>query len=499
VSHVFLSYASADWQLALRVRVDLKRAGLEVWTYQARSEPGVDFREEYLDAVRDARCFCLLDSPQARESGHVRNECRHARECGKSVFVCLATPREAGSHGEWWNEQLPFEDLNFIRAIDLSDLHYDHGVRELCTALGSHYIPDVLFPRASEFRREIYRGGLPFKETDTLVDLWWRFVEFYLEDAHLGEAQLRVLLAHCDRFLSRGAIVPTLSLAVVLSEAARYKEALQYFDRVTVLAPGDPRGWAGKGGSHYYLGAFQDALVAYRTCERVVEAGGQVHCLDLASLHHNIARTLDALGRGSEAMRQLERLPCDGEDLCQVQALRGRLLKADSPERAVWVLERALLRYRNLSLVPELSLVTDLLDCYRLLGWYDREEELLAAVLQQMDGCAEIWKQMADMYFSSDRMHEAMRCLERAAAVSSDTIVYGVELAAMHYRAGDMDEAQRQVVRLLAERFRAPKEAYYLGLALYLAGARELGESVRERARRDALVSTWPTYRLVLQ
>jgi tetratricopeptide (TPR) repeat protein len=499
VSYVFLSYASGDWQLALRVRVDLKRAGLEVWTYQARSEPGVDFREEYLDAVRGARCFCLLDSPQARESAHVRNECRQARECRKTVFVCLATPREAASDGEWWNDQLPFGEVNFIRAIDLTDRHYDHGVRELCAALGSHYAPDVLFPRASEFRQEIYRSGLDFKETDTLVDLWWRFVEFYLEDAHLGEAQLRVLLAHCNRFLPRSAIVPTLSLAVVLSEAARYKEALQHFDRVTVLAPGDPRGWAGKGGSHYYLGAFEEALAAYRACERVVDAGGEVHCLDLASLHHNIARTLDALGRQGEAMRELERLPHDGEDLCQVQALRGRLLKADNPKRAVGILERALLRYRKLSLVPELSLVTDLLDCYRLLGCYDREEQLLAAVLDQMDGCAEIWKQMADTYYSSDRVHEAVQCLERAAAVSSDTIVYGVELAAMHHRLGDIDEAQRQVVRLLAERFRAPKEAYYLGLALYLAGARDLGESVGARARSDALISQWPSYRVVLQ
>jgi tetratricopeptide (TPR) repeat protein len=492
---LFLSYSSENWELALRLRFDLKRAGIDVWTYQSNSEVGVDFRNEYLSAIVDATHFCVIDSPESRASPHVQKECQFAKEQRKPIYVCLAVARNPSSRGEWWINPLPFENFNDIRAVLFSNSNYFSGVREICFALQVHLIPDLTFPGSNEFWQDLCAAELPFRERDKLIDLWWTFVDLYLEDIKLGEAQLRVLLALADRLIKKKPISLLISHGLVLTDMECYEEALREFHSAVTFNPADPRAWVAAAGAEYKLGDYMAALASYSRAERILESENSLQSnINVPALVHNISRTLEALGRNQEAESKLDQLQNLERDEPHVLALTGRLKKGANPHEAIVSLERALAKYNSLQNVPDTALITDLLWCYRKLNKRDQEERLIWWALSNLENLAGMWKEAANFFFDQDKPDVVVRCLEEAISLAPRMIEFHAELSCMHYRMGDVQRASIKLFDYFASQFTKPSEIYFLGLALHLAGASKLADLAYERACADPLVSSWGPY-----
>jgi tetratricopeptide (TPR) repeat protein len=494
MTDVFLSHSSQDSQFALRVRIDLQRSGLRVWTYQTDSELGTDLRIEYLEQIAAARHFCVLDGRHARRSDHVRRECQYARECSKRIIVGLTEAR-AGGRDSWWKVE-PFPEFNSLTHVELDQKGYEAGIQELCRAFGGAFIPAIAFPRAEEFRAEVERSKLPFKRAARLLEMWWEFVELYGRDRALGESQLRVLIASTDRLVGQHLVSVRVSLGVVLADQARHREALAVFEQVVNLAPDDARSWAGVGGAQYYLGRHGEAIESLRRCESLlVREGASVLDVNASALRHNIARVLEAQRRGREALEALGGLSRQESEWPQVLALYGRLfLRSGQPRLARDYLERASAAYELAERKPDASLIIDVLNCYRDLEWYEREIEFLEAALRTQPSVPELWKRAAEAYHNRAQDRRALHCLEQAASLSPASIEYRAELCAMYRRLGDPRAAQAEAFRCLEHGNATPRERYFLGLVLYVGGAVDLAHYALSQSRNDPVVATWPVY-----
>jgi hypothetical protein len=71
---VFISYVSADRELATQLRADLETAGADPWQFDHSAVPGTDAWDVILDRISQSDYFLVLLSPQALESQAVREE-----------------------------------------------------------------------------------------------------------------------------------------------------------------------------------------------------------------------------------------------------------------------------------------------------------------------------------------------------------------------------------------------------------------------------------------
>ncbi|MEO8609692.1 MAG: toll/interleukin-1 receptor domain-containing protein [Chloroflexota bacterium] len=104
--HIFLSYSRQDTDIMRRVRDDLRKAGLSVWTDEG-IEPGSPSWEQTIqNAVEQSVCLIVLLSPSAKNSTWIRREVGYAEDTAKkAIFPVLvrgtisnATPIRLISH-----------------------------------------------------------------------------------------------------------------------------------------------------------------------------------------------------------------------------------------------------------------------------------------------------------------------------------------------------------------------------------------------------------------
>lgn len=75
---VFISYASSERELAIRLRADLEAAGADAWQFEQSAVPGTDAWASILTRISESDYFVVLLSPQAVQSRAVREEIDHA-------------------------------------------------------------------------------------------------------------------------------------------------------------------------------------------------------------------------------------------------------------------------------------------------------------------------------------------------------------------------------------------------------------------------------------
>lgn len=88
--HIFLSYSHKDSAIMQRIRADLHRANLQVWTDEG-IEPGTPSWQKAIEVAILGSCtlVCIL-SPDAAKSEWVREELNFARTHGKPVLLMMA-------------------------------------------------------------------------------------------------------------------------------------------------------------------------------------------------------------------------------------------------------------------------------------------------------------------------------------------------------------------------------------------------------------------------
>ena len=71
---VFVSYATADRKQALSVCKAIERRGTQCWISSRNVEPGENYQEAIVHAIRDARAMVLVFSEAANNSDEIKKE-----------------------------------------------------------------------------------------------------------------------------------------------------------------------------------------------------------------------------------------------------------------------------------------------------------------------------------------------------------------------------------------------------------------------------------------
>jgi tetratricopeptide (TPR) repeat protein len=308
---IFLSYAEEDSTTAGRVFSDLQRFQVEVWGYTECGRYGVNFREEFETQIRQSSYFCLLDSPAARQSRWIKEECRLAaalRETPNAgvrqiMVVCsLATVTEGAEwrHTELWDGQ------NLNKALDFSD--YDKGIRELFRFLEIAYTPWSSLPRDQDFTNEVHAANIGRQRTQELFDFYRQFRESF-SDSDYAEALLRVVIRKCKVYKAEPVVSPALALGVMQADGGRHRDALKTFAALAESNPSDPRVWAGLGGAYFHMEQYSLCLEAlYRSRTITLNHPGTESTRHMIEVVHNIAWVQILLGKIDEANAVLEEL-----------------------------------------------------------------------------------------------------------------------------------------------------------------------------------------------
>ncbi|WP_146910032.1 toll/interleukin-1 receptor domain-containing protein [Arenimonas daejeonensis] len=86
MADVFVSYASADRDVAFRIVAYLEEQGIRCWVAPRDVGPGVEYGQAIIDAIGEVRALVLVLSDQSNESQFVRKEVERAVSKTKPVL-----------------------------------------------------------------------------------------------------------------------------------------------------------------------------------------------------------------------------------------------------------------------------------------------------------------------------------------------------------------------------------------------------------------------------
>lgn len=501
MNSVFLSYSNKDNVFVKRVYDDLNRCGIDVWGFEENGRVGINFVQEFSNELHSRRCFCLMDSPNARLSKFVKTECeiamqRLVRNDSFLLVPCLIYPKKPDQ--SWWVKEL-FTNQNLISYINLTE--YESGIRKLCHLLEAVYYPASQIPRDSDFLEELFNSGLDRHDITELSEMYSSFRKEYSKRPHIAKNWLTNLIVRLDDLEATQIVSPRIALGVMEAEAEKHEEAAEIFRRFAQLQPDDPRAWAGLAGAQFYLSDFMGALKSYYRCKKIiVGTTNSEHLSHLAEVSHNIARTFLALGYAQKAWEELDSLSDNDKCEVHIHALLGNILLAlGNPKKAIKYLKGALEDYNGNDQTPPIALVTDIAECYRLLDLSSEEAEIIKLGVSMFKADPEMLRWIAGRSLNNFEPYKAITFLKNAIALEENSVIYRAELASLLYFISKKDEAFLEANNCLKleEKMKVitPRDQYYLGLAYYILGKKEIADNFFHKARiKDNVIVGWPTY-----
>lgn len=130
---IFFSYSRADGSaFALRLAVDLKNKGFDVWIDQEDIRAGLEWDAEIEKALKGCDCLLFLETEKSVVSNHVLDEVYYALEQNKKVIPLI-----------YVDSRTPFR-LNRLQHIDFTK-NYDTGLALLVKELEVH-TPAATYP-----------------------------------------------------------------------------------------------------------------------------------------------------------------------------------------------------------------------------------------------------------------------------------------------------------------------------------------------------------------
>ena len=134
---LFFSYSRTDGSpFALRLAVDLKKKGFDVWIDQEDIRAGLDWDTEIEKALESCDCVLFLETEKSVVSNNVLDEVYYALEKNKRVIPLI-----------YVDSRTPFR-LNRLQHIDFTK-NYDAGLAQLVNELEGN-TPAVIYPPAEK-------------------------------------------------------------------------------------------------------------------------------------------------------------------------------------------------------------------------------------------------------------------------------------------------------------------------------------------------------------
>jgi tetratricopeptide (TPR) repeat protein len=489
MTRVFLSYAEEDASLARRIHIALADSGtVSPWGFKENGRIAENFKDEFEDQIKSSEYFCLLDTPDARKSRWIKDECGLARRSVTKVVVCRAVDFSLTPEAL---EQELFEGHNLQAAVSFLD--YNNGIRQLFKFFQIIYSPWSAVPRDQDFDKEIWKAGLAPNVAQELVNLYREFREHFA-DPDFAEALLRVVIRKCDLAEANDVVSPRLALAVMHANAGRHQLALKTFADLSGSHPTDPRTWAGMAGAHFHLNQYADCLTAlHRSKEFSLAYYRNESAERMPEIVHNIAAVHVLLGRLEDASAALDSLAPASQAHPFVNAIRGRIALSRGEYRQA--LPHLVDACAAIDVSPDT--VIDLADCYVGLRRYGDELALLEQRLREMSDCPEVCHRAAQAFLRKpDRSATAaaVSAMRQAAAVSSEVPRYRAQYAALLCKSGDPERGMAEAETCVTLAAPTPEDRYYRGLAYHILGQAAAANYERAMSQREGVVSNWPRY-----
>ncbi|MEQ1745938.1 MAG: TIR domain-containing protein [Saprospiraceae bacterium] len=457
---MFLSYASADSHLAMRIYDDLTRSGLLVWRYEKDSKKGTDYQDEYLAALRAADYFCLLDSPHARASAEVKIEIlkgwNEFSSTGRFLVCLVANP------GKWRKKKSVFNKITYFDlaprdADDNFDQHgaYEKAVAQLVEKMGKRFIPWAFQPWVGDLEAEFFHTAparLSVEEKEILL-ADFKSANFHWQNGELEKAESRLKLLSND-YAHLGLISPGLLLAAVYFDGFKIEAARETYDALTKEFPGDPRTWFGLGLAAYHCQYFDLAAESFDRALKEIErnSGNIFHQAAKPNVLLNQATTYLQLKRLTEAEECLASLPGRSADLPEAKVVKiWLLLKVNKADEAQGLFQTLDHLYSN----PE------------------KNPEYINGMLADLNA-----------RFANRTLGTSAICyLQRAVCLQPQNIQYWSQLALQYHNSrntGGRDQAADQATLLPPQ---TEYDKYYRGLAHFLKNNTEQAKADFEASK----------------
>ncbi len=146
-SHVFLSYRSAELDFALRLGVDLKNAGVNLWMDRLDVQPGDDWKRTLQAALTDSAAIIPVLSPAYVASEYCRHELTRMHHMGRLIVPVVLHPVV---DTEWLLEieQEPYIDFSLSR----DSLFYQNQLGKLIEVLKANIPNQIQLPPEPEIQ-----------------------------------------------------------------------------------------------------------------------------------------------------------------------------------------------------------------------------------------------------------------------------------------------------------------------------------------------------------
>jgi tetratricopeptide (TPR) repeat protein len=233
---VFISYASEDYELALRFTEDLKVFGLDPWLDKDSLEGGDRWKVKIKTAIRGCEYFIpLLSSKSVGNKGYVSKEWETAfdfiknRSYGEKFVIPVKLDECNISH-------LP-KKIKELHVIDLST-DWERGISDVIKAI----VPDES-DRERIIKDNIEKGNI------------------------LAESGKHHEAIECfNRVIQTDPnnIIALNSKGYSLAEMGRHEEAIECFVRVTSIDPKNVRSYMNKGYSYAARGMYAEAIGSFK-------------------------------------------------------------------------------------------------------------------------------------------------------------------------------------------------------------------------------------------
>src|SRR6478752_7820607 len=143
---IFFSYSRTDADFALKLALDLKKEGFDVWIDQEDIRAGSEWDLEIEKALATCDCLLFIQSEKSVASSNVLDEVYYALEQNKRVIPVLID-----------NCKTPFR-INRLQRISFID-NYETGLTNLKDNLHSGSMPDLKYADVNKTNRpaDIFR------------------------------------------------------------------------------------------------------------------------------------------------------------------------------------------------------------------------------------------------------------------------------------------------------------------------------------------------------
>ncbi len=398
MSGVFLSHVSPgiDSAIARRVHRDLERSGFTVWRFERMANAHPAICDDVAQRIDRCDAFILLDSSRARQSTHVRDECRRISDrrveypASPRLIVCSIEPP-----GPRRNENPLIDGLPRARSIDLLPEHYHRGLFDLCRALGAAYVSNFARPRDADFVEELGVAHLTAADAERLREAYERF-RTAADAGHVADAEAAAKML-CPRLmqLDRPLVTPLLAIGSFYYELGDDATAERAFTEAVRIAPSDPRGWSGLAAARASRGAYQPSFDAYKVAVRLLRGtSNPKHQQGRAQISIEAAAVAAALNDSATAIELLDAAERVQPATAAVLALRGRVLRRAGVLHAAYDTLEAALVASSYMVGMSVDVSLELAECCVQLGDFERAEEVLVRALKQDDASSRIERRL---------------------------------------------------------------------------------------------------------